>query len=401
MNQKSCLILSMHYTPEPNFIVTDLAEHAARNGFKATVITTHPNYPFGKFYSGTTWWRIRVNTINDVKIVRLPHFPDHSKSIIRRAICYLSYAIFAAALAPFFCFKPDIVWVYQTPFSSALPSLFFRLVYQSKLIFMYADLWPESFLATDTVRNTYVIKACQLYRRFINKFASIIIGSTKGTCEVLSRESAVARPAIYIPVWVGGIPSALPAISQKRQKELVYAGNIGAAQALTTILEAGPELQQRHPELRISFYGSGTEEERLQLKARDLGLSNVKFYGRVSADRVFLELGNALGQIVILENSPLFRMTVPSKLFMSFAVGTPILSGLQGEALQLSKASGAAIPFDSSSKDSLINAVSCLIQMSEQKIYQKSISGRKFFFENFQRDKLLDHHLAVLRQASP
>src|SRR5436305_1120071 len=93
------LIITMYYLPEPNFITADVARALTAVG-DVTVITAHPNYPYGRFYPGTRFWRPTRSVENGVTVWRLPFVPDHSSSVLRRGFSYLSFALIAGVFAP-------------------------------------------------------------------------------------------------------------------------------------------------------------------------------------------------------------------------------------------------------------------------------------------------------------
>ena len=132
------LVLTQYYRPEPNFITADVAE-ALADGMEVTVITAHPNYPDGKFRQGVRWWKVQSSWEGGVRVVRLPMIPDHSRSPFLRGVSYLSFALSATLVAPFACRGADVVWVYNTPFTTALAALWFRAVRRSQVVMTSAD----------------------------------------------------------------------------------------------------------------------------------------------------------------------------------------------------------------------------------------------------------------------
>lgn len=394
--KKKALLISQHYHPEPNFIITDIAEELARNNWNVLVITCFPNYPMGSFYPGTRWWLPQWESKNGTSILRLPHFPDHSLSLVKRGLSYLSFALIASVVAPFVCFKPKVVWVYQTPFSCALASLVFKVLYRAKLVFMYADLWPESFIATDTVNDGILIKACLFYRKIINRFADYIIGSTKGTCLKMAGEVATTHKVEHIPVWVNGIPETLSDYRATQPPTVVYAGNLGVAQNLDSVLYAAKHLEPQIPDLAFHIIGSGTEEARLKMLAKELRLTNIRFLGRLSPEEAFRALKESMAQIIILEDTKYFSMTVPSKLFTGFAAGAPMLVGLTGEALTLATQSGGAVAFKSSDPVSLANAVKLTYNLTDDVRTQMRQRLQDLYKSEFSRSILLGRHMKLL-----
>ncbi len=59
---------------------------------------------------------------------------------------------------------------------------------------------------------------------------------------------------------------------------VVFAGNLGKAQALQTIVEAAQRLKA-YPDIRIILVGTGSEAARLARKLEEENLSNVKLTG--------------------------------------------------------------------------------------------------------------------------
>ena len=109
--------LSLDEAARPRY--ADVAELMAAHA-RVTVITAHPNYPAGKFYPGTRWWRPVRSEENGVTVWRLPMVPDQSTSVLRRALSYLSFLVALTVWAPFVAGRPSVVWVYQTPFTTAV-----------------------------------------------------------------------------------------------------------------------------------------------------------------------------------------------------------------------------------------------------------------------------------------
>jgi colanic acid biosynthesis glycosyl transferase WcaI len=350
------------------------------------------------------WWPRRTEE-NGVVVWRVPMIPDHSSSPLRRMISYLSFTFCAALLAPFVGGRPRTVWVYQTPFTSALAALWFRLAYGSRLVFTCADLWPESMGAVGAVRTEApLMRALFAYSRWINRFADHIVCSTRSMLDRFAADGIARERLSYVPVWVDGSPrsEALPAAPSHRVGEVptvVYAGNLGPAQALETLVEAAAELKRRGREVHFAMYGSGGSEAELRALADRLGADNVRFPGRVEPAESFALCSRAFAQVVCLRPTPLFRMTVPSKLAFSFAAGAPVLYALEGEAARVAADSGGALPYQALDAGSLADAVEALLDTPVEERTRMRGRLREYFRENFAPDALLDRYQELL--ASP
>ena len=394
------LLLTLHYRPEPNFITADVAERLAREGYAVTVVTAHPNYPLGKFYHAepsVSSLRPARSEEGGVTVWRLPFLPDHSTSKLRRFLAYGSFTLAAALFAPFAQPSPALVWVYNAPFTTGAAALWFRYVRGSRVAFMCPDLWPESFEAAGVAPSRPILEAMYAYSRWINRRADLLVATTRGMLRRYEADGVPRSRLRFAPLWVEGVASPPPAAATKGAEgevpRLMYAGNLGPAQALDVVLRGARRLLDEGFEVQIDFYGAGSEEAQLIALAKDLGLSNVAFKGRVSQAEVFRAAAAAAAQIVHLTPSPFFSMTVPSKLASCLASGRPVLAGLSGESLAIAKETGGALPFDAGSPEDFKRAVCELLAMSPQDREAMGARGRRYFEENLHPEALLSRYV--------
>lgn len=389
------LVLTQYYSPEPNMIATALAEYLAR-GTAVTVIASHPNFPTGKFSPGFKFWRPERRRENGVTVWRLPVFPDRSKSRIRRAISYLSFALGATIAAPFVARGARVVWVYQTPFTTGLAALYHKYVLRARVVFAAVDLWPETFAAVGVERAGRFMDMCYAYRRWINRQADLVVCSTQGTLRTYADEGLPAPALTYLPVWVEGIPQVLPLVATTRVRRIVYAGNIGWAQALDTLIYAASIMKDHDPSLRFELYGLGSALEATSALAESLAATNVSFHGWRAPSEVFSIVSTSLAQVVSLQSSPFLRMTLPSKLPFAFAAGTPILAGLEGEAADVAKGSGGALLYDAAVADSLVDAIRKLLKKTDSERAEMGRCLQHTYNVSFLKERLLSSYAALL-----
>lgn len=400
------LVITQVYEPEPNFITADVARDLAHSA-QVTVITAHPNYPTGRFYPGTKWWRVSRSNENGVDVWRIPMWPSHSLSPVLRGLSYLSFAIVAAIIAPFAARSRDVIWIYHGPFTTALAALPLKVFGNARVVLTIADLWPESFAATGVVQSGAVMSGSAAYSRAINRRADAIICSTRGTLERCRRDGIPEDRLRMVPVWIPGIDELPPAKreSSTDSKRIVYAGNVGPGQGLDRILRAAVMLKESHPDVGIDIYGSGSALAGLQADAAKLGATNVSFHGRVPVADAFAHSSGALAQLVTLQPTPLFAMTIPSKLAVAFAAGSPLLFSLPGESGRLAEESGGAVAFDLEDPKSFVAAVGKLLALSSANRDAMRRRLNDYFVSNFSpptlRARYRDIILGPPRAAQP
>ncbi len=82
-------------------------------GHEVEVLTGFPNYPGGKVYSGYRIGLYQQEVMEGIRVTRVPLYPSHDRSAIRRIVNYLSFGFAACVLGPWFVNKPDVIYVYN------------------------------------------------------------------------------------------------------------------------------------------------------------------------------------------------------------------------------------------------------------------------------------------------
>lgn len=394
--RKRVLILTERFWPEPNFITADVAERLGRDA-EVTVVAPHPSYPRGRFYPGTRWWRPVRTVERGVTVWRVPFLPSQSLSAVRRALSYLSFAAAASVMAPLACPSPDVVWVYHGPFTTGLAALSYRLRRRIRLVITAADLWPESLTASGVAKPGLLMRVLRAYSRWINSFADHIICSTEGISRRYLTDGVAAEKLSVIPVWIPGVEQMATASHGGNGRcDVVYAGNLGPAQQLDTLLRAAAILERSSPEVRIHLFGSGAAEGELRQLAATLGLGNVDFHGRIDPVEAFTRSSAAAVQVVSLRRSPEFRATVPSKLSLCLAAAAPFVYALEGDAASIAEQSGGGVPFHPDDPASLVGAIEAVTRLSDDERIATRKRLRAYYEQRLAPSTLLKQYTRVL-----
>ena len=140
------LLLSQWYPPEPMKLLSDMTETLVSMGHEVTVLTGFPNWPSGVTYPGYRQRLVQRETVNGVHIIRIPLYPNHSRSAIKRAANYLSFALSAAVLGPFVVPQVDVMHVVHPPITVGLPAWVISRVRGFPFTMEINDMWPETCL---------------------------------------------------------------------------------------------------------------------------------------------------------------------------------------------------------------------------------------------------------------
>lgn len=106
---------------------------------------------------------------------------------------------------------------------------------------------------------------------------------------------------------------------------VLYAGNIGYAQKLDTVIGAAAILENTHPEIRFVFVGEGMSKINLIKMANKLDLKNVLFFPSVKFNTYSEVLASADVGLVSL-NGLFTGLAVPSKTYNILASGRPMIA---------------------------------------------------------------------------
>jgi colanic acid biosynthesis glycosyl transferase WcaI len=142
------LLLSQWCDSEPNFKGGAFGRDLVARGHHVTAVTGFPNYPTGKLYAGYHLrWR-QWEHHDGVRLLRLPLYPDHSRSWFKRIVNYLSFAASASTLGAALCGPADVMWVYHPPLTVGIPAWWIGLLRRVPFVYEVQDMWPETLAAT-------------------------------------------------------------------------------------------------------------------------------------------------------------------------------------------------------------------------------------------------------------
>lgn len=141
-------------------------------------------------------------------------------------------------------------------------------------------------------------------------------------CNLVSGDSSAKPMHAHMEVDVEGFRQHEEQIKAGPRFRVLYAGNIGLAHPVQTILDAATILHDQHPEIEFVFVGSGKRYEALAMERVKRGLDNIRLmpYQPANKLREIMESGD-IHLITMKEEAA--GMLVPSKLYAALAVQRP------------------------------------------------------------------------------
>jgi lipopolysaccharide/colanic/teichoic acid biosynthesis glycosyltransferase/glycosyltransferase involved in cell wall biosynthesis len=374
------LMLTQWFEPEPAFKGLELARRLVSLGHSVEVLTGFPNYPAGRLYDGYRQRLWQKESVDGVSIVRVPLYPSHDRSIARRALNYLSFAVAAAILGPFLLRRPDVIYVYHPPATIGLPAMVLRHWFSAPVVCDVQDLWPDTIVSCGMLRGGVAMRFLDCLCRYVYRHADRVVVLSPGLRQTLICRGVAADRLDVIYNWAHEVEAkaALPR-QDRRDFSVVYTGTMGPAQDLDTVLDAARQCSCTVPGTRFLLVGGGVDAERLQQRAREMMLDNVEFRGWQTPEETQAILRDADALLVHLKDDPLFAITIPSKTQAYLAAGRPIVMAVQGDAADLVARAGAGVLAEPGNAESIANAIRHLVDLPAGERAHMGARGREFY----------------------
>lgn len=308
----------------------ELSSKLAAQGHRVTILASPVNYMTGSGGSGDTPMPAGVS------VVKCPVYKPMHKSFLHRLLAYFSFSAssFAKALV-----QPDIdlVWATSPPLFQAVTALAVARLRGLPLLFEVRDLWPDFAVELGVLKNPLLIRLSRGLEWFLYRSADRILVNSPGFIPHI-RKAGIEPEFIDFVANGADISEFHPerdGSAFRREFGLgdkfvvLYAGALGMANDIETVLMAAARLADE-PEILFAFVGDGKDRPRLEARARELGLRNVRFLAAQPKSRMPEVVAASDACLAILKDIPLFRTTFPNKVFDYMAAGRPILLAIAG-----------------------------------------------------------------------
>lgn len=391
------LVISQYFWPE-NFRINDLVEGLLERSHEVTVLTGLPNYPSGKLSPGFGFGGPYTSRFGGATVIRVPLVPRGNGRAIRLVLNYFSFAFTASLLGSWRCKgRYDAILVFEpSPITVGIPARVISWLKGVPILFWVQDLWPESLSATGAVKSPRVLEAV----------AGLVCWIYRGCAKVLVQSEAFVQPLLDLGVSADNIryfPNSAEAIYQSPPAEeawtapalpvgfrVMFAGNIGAAQSIETLLAAA-EILRNHGDIHWIVVGDGRLAPWLREEVARRGLgAQVHLVGQFPLAAMPGWFAQADLMFASLRRDPVFALTIPSKIQSYLACAKPIVAALDGEGARVVNVSGAGVAVPAEDAQGLAEAVLKIYKMDASGRKVLGDNGRKYYEKHFDREKLLD-----------
>ena len=391
------LFITPYFPPEVGAAQARIYELASRLkglGHDVSVLTTFPNYPTGVVPPG---WRRKFywkGSEGDLLTYRIWSYATPNRGFLRRIISHLSFAFFAT-LAALSLPRYDVAIVESPPLFDGFTGLFLRMLREIPYVFMVSDLWPESAIQMGVLKNRFLIKASRAIELLFYRRSSGVLALTAGIHEAVVKNGIESERVVLFRNSVDCDffqPAAVPNPIRREigirdhESVVLYAGTLGLAQNLLTVLDAAFLLKETDgPQVRFLLVGAGAESDRLKERAKELELNNVMILDPIERCRM-PELINASDSVLVpLRDLEIFRGALPTKMFEAMACAKPVILAIRGEAEVLIRDANAGLCVRPESASEFRDAV---LSLAKDPGLGRSLgaNGRNYILKHFSRN---------------
>lgn len=348
------MILTHNFPPDigaPSFRMEALVRELSRRGHRIEVLTATPN----------RYDNLNV-AINDdfgpkVKITRVKNVKQ-SGNFVKKSYSYIEYF-----MKTFFLSKSKIkgVDIIVATSPQILTGYLGSVLKKKNIPFILdiRDLWPDAMIELyKTKKNSFVyriLKKIEIY--MYNKATKIIINSP------LFEEHIKRYVSKDIYLITNGVDDYFyNFFSENELKKTVlgqkitvtYAGNIGTGQDIKILTEIDKKVSNNFV---FNLIGDGSQKDEIGKIIKEKNISNINLYPPKAREDLIEDYQNTDAFFVHLKKIPMYKKTIPSKIFEYVATRKPVVYGLEGVAKDIMDELNAGYSFEPGNVKSLETAL--------------------------------------------
>ncbi|MGB3374460.1 MAG: glycosyltransferase [Microbacterium sp.] len=327
-------IVSRLYRPEASAAslrLGALVDGLRTRGNEVRVLTTRPPKS------------LRAHGSRERGVSSWPVLRDRS-GYVRGYLQYMSFDI-PLFLRVLFGRRSD-VFVCEPPPTTGVALRLAAALRRTPYVYYAADIWSDAAAATEA--SGAILRVLRGMERFAMRGAAVVLAVTDGV------RTRVAELAPHADVQVVGhgvdlSRFAAAGASVGTPADIVYVGSASEWHGAELALDVLADVMSEDRTLTAAFIGQGSSWPALKSEARRRGLSaRIRFFDTVGPEEAAAWLRSARVSLATLVPGQGYDFAVPTKLYASVAVGTPVVYAgppAVGEVIEENRI-GAAAPYE-------------------------------------------------------
>lgn len=387
----------------------EVVEDLVALGWRVEVVTTRPHYNPPEAKSTTQplvslWGGLIARSSFRGATVWHTAMPMKGSSVAMRITGWLGFHFLSVLAAWFKVGRVDVILAPSPPLSNGVVAWLIGLSKRAPFIYNVQELYPDTAVSLGAIREGMLLDLLRGMERFVYDHSFAVTTISPGMSNTIAGRTKDARKVRLIPNFVDTRIIAPRPRRNSFSREfgldgrftVVYAGNMGPAQGLETLLDAA-ELTRDDERILYVLVGDGTSRDSLDRSARSRKLSNVLFIPQQPYERV-PEIYGASDLCIVPLVSALVAEAVPSKVYRIMAAERRVLAVADpnSDLARVVRESGGGIVVDAGNPRALADAVSGAAKTTDA---ASTGRGREYVVLHVDRARIIKQHSDLLTEA--
>jgi colanic acid biosynthesis glycosyl transferase WcaI len=331
--------------------------------------------------------------------------PAKGANVGIRIAGWLGFHLLSVLAASIKVGKVDVILAPSPPLTIGVAAWLIGLLKRAPFIYNVQELYPDTAVSLGALREGPLLDALRRIERFVYDRSFAVTTIAAGMARAVGLRTCDPGKVRMIPNFVDTRAIAPRPRDNSFSREygltdvftVVYAGNMGPAQGLETLLDAA-ELTRAESRIVYVFVGDGTSREPLQRSARSRNLSTTIFIAQQPYERV-PEIYGASDLCVVPLVSSLVAEAVPSKVYRIMAAERQVLAIADAESdlAKIVRESGCGIVVEPRNARALADAIQKVAKTSDAASARR---GREYAIQHVDRRGIVDKYSSLLTQAA-
>ena len=387
MKKTKILVVSDQFFPSIGSaanLMTELCEYLALKEFDVFVLTSKPD-------------RIPPDSLRElnknikIKRIYIP-FQKSSLYLFRGFFTLLAPLIYFFKAMLFFK-KFDYVFIYSPPLSLGLTGTIIKFFTGSKFIFNVQDLFPQSAIDLNILKNSFLIKLFRIIEKKIYFSADLITAHSQGNLNfILKSHPALIKKARIMHNWIDFKKTKSPLKKNfeinENKKNIIFAGILGPSQfqGLLSFIKEFKYLNADVYDLILLIEGS--EVSRLKKYLDQNTFKNIRIYPFIPPEEYETLLSKVdIGLITLSEEVK--TPVVPGKLLSYMKAKLPVIliADINNDSHALIRDSGCGFSSDHNNK----NIKKLLLEIDKSNLKDIGKKGYQYAYKNFKMENIINN----------
>jgi glycosyltransferase involved in cell wall biosynthesis len=224
--------------------------------------------------------------------------------------------------------------------------------------------------------------------KYIYSNSDLISVTSHSFIDYLAKNHVIDNEKIdYIPQYAEDLFTSQVDKVSVQGRNFVFAGNIGEAQSVETIIKAANILKEKS-DIFFHIVGEGSKLRDIRKMAEDYSLTNVSFYGRRPLNEMTYFYGIADAMLVTLKSDDFLSLTLPGKIQTYMAASKPIIGAINGETDYVIRQSNCGYCGPAEDYEELAKNIGFFCCNADVENFGRN--SKKYYKNNFEKSKILN-----------